>query len=264
MRSGSTSPQPRQLLWLRWRARRSTSSSRRWPAPAVPEFRARSAAENLATAALMRRERDLKHRAGLAAPDDFLPLLARAAPAFAALSHGSNPLIVVRRWPVLLDLQKTEPRRLRACSVSCQKAGFGRDRSAHGRPAQGCGSAQLMATTAASSRREAFAQMVAAALAQRTDVACRRGRHRRARPWHGWSCGSRSRATRTGSTAIETDRAMLANARRLADEIAGLARSVPSVRPCGTARRPRCRAHTAEPQSPRQLRSSASTTSASG
>ena len=42
-----------------------------------------------AAAALARRYADARHRAGLAAPDDALPLLARAAPALAALPPGT-------------------------------------------------------------------------------------------------------------------------------------------------------------------------------
>jgi hypothetical protein len=96
-------------LWLRWESAAIDRELTALARAAVPEFAQGSAAETSPTAALMRRERDLKHRAGLAAADDFLPLLARAAPAFAALPTGAIRSLSYADGHVLLDLQKTEP-----------------------------------------------------------------------------------------------------------------------------------------------------------
>ena len=90
----------------------------------MPEFAQGSASETSPTTALARRERDLKHRAGLAAPDDFLPLLARAAPAFAALSTGAIRSLSYADTHLLLDLQKTDPAQASRLQQELQKLGL--------------------------------------------------------------------------------------------------------------------------------------------
>ena len=111
-------------LWLRWEGvaidRELTALAR----AAVPDFAQGAAAETSPTAALARRERDLKHRAGLAAPDDFLPLLARAAPAFAALPTGAIRSLSYADAHLLLDLQKTEATQSSRLQQELQKLGL--------------------------------------------------------------------------------------------------------------------------------------------
>jgi type II secretion system protein L len=104
-----------QWGWLRWQSfgvdRELTALAR----AAVPEFAAGTASDASPASALARRERDLKHRSGLAARDDFLPLLARAAPALAALPAGALRSLSYADGHVVLDLQKldgSEPSRL--------------------------------------------------------------------------------------------------------------------------------------------------------
>jgi type II secretion system protein L len=104
-----------EWAWLHWQSfaidRQLTALAR----AAVPEFAAGTAPDASPMAALARRERDLKHRAGLAARDDFLPLLARAAPAFSALPAGAVRSLSYADGHLLLDLQKLdgpEPSRL--------------------------------------------------------------------------------------------------------------------------------------------------------
>ncbi|TMG82830.1 MAG: hypothetical protein E6H76_15490 [Betaproteobacteria bacterium] len=111
-------------LWLRWESAAIDRELTALARAAVPEFAQGSAAETSPTAALARRERDLKHRAGLAAPDDFLPLLARAAPAFAALPKGAIRSLSYADGHVLLDLQKTEPAQASRLQHELQKAGL--------------------------------------------------------------------------------------------------------------------------------------------
>jgi type II secretion system protein L len=104
-----------EWAWLRWQSfaidRELTALAR----AAVPEFAAGTAPDASPTAALARRERDLRHRAGLPARDDFVPLLARAAPALAALPAGAIRSLSYADGHLLLDLQKVqdpEPSRL--------------------------------------------------------------------------------------------------------------------------------------------------------
>lgn len=106
-----------QWAWLRWQSfgvdRELTALAR----AAVPEFAAGTAPDASPAAALARRERDLKHRSGLAAREDFLPLLARAAPALAALPAGALRSLSYADGHVVLDLQKlggSEPSRLQS------------------------------------------------------------------------------------------------------------------------------------------------------
>ena len=101
-----------EWAWLHWQSfaidRELTALAR----AAVPEFAAGTTPDTSAAAALFRRERDLKHRSGLAARDDFVPLLARAAPALAALPSGAIRSLAYADGHLLLDLQKvsgTEP-----------------------------------------------------------------------------------------------------------------------------------------------------------
>ena len=104
-----------QWAWLRWQAfsidRELTALAR----AAVPEYATGNPGDAPPLAALARRERDLQHRAGLAARDDFVPLLARAAPALATLPAGAIRSLAYGDGHVLIDLQKVdaaEPLRL--------------------------------------------------------------------------------------------------------------------------------------------------------
>jgi general secretion pathway protein L len=111
-------------LWLRWESAAIDRDLTAVARAAVPEFAQGSATETSPTAALARRERELKHRAGLAAPDDFLPLLARAAPALAALPAGAIRSLSYADGHLLLDLQKTEPAQPSRLQRELQKAGL--------------------------------------------------------------------------------------------------------------------------------------------
>ena len=104
-----------QWTWLRWQSFGVDRELAALARAAVPEFAAGTSPDASPAAALARRERDLKHRSGLAARDDFLPLLARAAPALAALPSGTLRSLSYADGHVVLDLQKlggSEPSRL--------------------------------------------------------------------------------------------------------------------------------------------------------
>jgi type II secretion system protein L len=97
------------LRWQSFAADRELTALAR---TAIPEFVPGTLAP---AAALAHRERDLKHRAGLAARDDFLPLLGRSAPVLAALPSGAIRSLTYADGHLLLDLVKladTEPTRL--------------------------------------------------------------------------------------------------------------------------------------------------------
>ena len=110
-----------QWLWLHWETAAIGRELTALAATAVPEFAAGTTAPALA---LAQRERDLKHRAGLLAGDDFLPLLARAAPTLSALPPEAIRSLTYADGHLLLDLQKIEPTRPAALQRELQRAGL--------------------------------------------------------------------------------------------------------------------------------------------
>jgi type II secretion system protein L len=113
-----------QWIWLRWESASVGREVSALAAVAVPDFAASTAAGTSPAVALARRERDLRHRAGQVAADDFLPLLARAAPALAALPSAAIRSMSYADGHLLLDLQKIdagEPERLQR---ELQRAGL--------------------------------------------------------------------------------------------------------------------------------------------
>lgn len=112
-----------QWLWLRWETAAVGRELTTLAATAVPEFAAGSGATAPALA-LAQRERELKHRTGLLAGDDFLPLLARAAPALSALPPEAIRSLTYADGHLLLDLQKIEPTRPAALQRELQRAGL--------------------------------------------------------------------------------------------------------------------------------------------
>jgi len=110
-----------QWLWLHWETAAIGRELTALAATAVPEFAAGTTAPALA---LAQRERDLKHRAGLLAGDDFLPLLARAAPTLSALPPEAIRSLTYADGHLLLDLQKIEPSRPAALQRELQRAGL--------------------------------------------------------------------------------------------------------------------------------------------
>ncbi len=113
-----------QWLWLRWEIASVGRELTALAAAAVPEFSAAAAAGTPPAVALARRERDLRHRAGLVAADDFLPLLARAAPALAALPATAIRSLSYADGHVLLDLQKVDPAQAAGLQRELQRAGL--------------------------------------------------------------------------------------------------------------------------------------------
>jgi hypothetical protein len=77
-----------------------------------------------AAAALAARFAEARHRAGLAAPADALPLLARAAPALALLPAGAIRSATYASGAWTIDLGKTDPAQAGAAERSLRLAGL--------------------------------------------------------------------------------------------------------------------------------------------
>jgi hypothetical protein len=97
-----------QWAWLRWQAFSNDRELTALARAAVPEFAQGRSQDASAVAALAHRERDLKHRAGLPARDDFVPLLGRASPVISGLPRGSIRSLSYADGHLLLDLTKLE------------------------------------------------------------------------------------------------------------------------------------------------------------
>jgi general secretion pathway protein L len=93
-----------QWAWLQWQTRAVQRELAAVAQTAAPE----SAAAMPPLQAIGRRDAELRHRAGLPARDDFLPLLARAAPALATLPTGSVRSLRYADGHVVLELQKSD------------------------------------------------------------------------------------------------------------------------------------------------------------
>lgn len=122
-----------QWAWLRYQ---SFAASRGVIAVAREAGAGEAPDADAAAGALVQRFADARHRAGLAAPADALPLLARAAPALATLPPGSlkNATYASGAWT--FDLGKVDPAVASATDLRLSQAGL----------------ATLTATTAAGTR----------------------------------------------------------------------------------------------------------------
>ncbi len=101
-------------LWLRWQSNSVQSEMAALARSAAPD-----ASPDLApTVAIARKDAALRHRAGLSAQDDALPLLARAAPALTALPAGAVRSLHYVDGHIVFELQKTDA----ASSTRLQRA----------------------------------------------------------------------------------------------------------------------------------------------
>jgi type II secretion system protein L len=74
--------------------------------------------------AIARRHGELRHRAGLPASDDLLPLLARAAPAMSAIPGGAIRSLHYADGHVVFDLQKLDPSQATRLQRELQQQGL--------------------------------------------------------------------------------------------------------------------------------------------
>jgi type II secretion system protein L len=110
-----------QWAWLRWQTAAIGRELSALATSAAPDFAAGGVSPAVA---LARRERDLRHRAGQLAADDYLPLLARAAPALSALPNEAIRSLSYADGHLLLDLQKVEAAQAAGLQRELQRAGL--------------------------------------------------------------------------------------------------------------------------------------------
>ena len=110
--------------WLRWQSARLDGQIAALGQSAITDFATAAAAGVTPSVALARHERDLQHRAGLAASDDFLPLLARAAPALGTLPAGAIRALAYADGHLVLELQKLEAGQPARVQSELQRAGL--------------------------------------------------------------------------------------------------------------------------------------------
>jgi len=109
-----------QWLGLQWQSAqlgRELAELARATAPEAP-------ADLAPATAIARRDAALRHAAGLAAADDFLPLLARAAPVLSNLPAGAARSMRYTDGHVVLDLQKLDPAQLSRTQQDLQRLGL--------------------------------------------------------------------------------------------------------------------------------------------
>jgi type II secretion system protein L len=112
-----------EWLWLRWQTASIDRELQSIAKTAVPDY-APETGNVTPAVALMRRERELKHRAGLVARDDFVPLLARAAPALATLPAGALRALAYGDGHLVLELQKVDAAQTSRIQHELQQAGL--------------------------------------------------------------------------------------------------------------------------------------------
>jgi general secretion pathway protein L len=108
-----------QWAWLHWQATRIERDLIALAQGTAPEESANAAP----AAAIARRDAELRHRAGLSASDDALPLLARAAPALSALPAGSIRSLRYADGHVVFELQKLDANQPARLQRDLQQAG---------------------------------------------------------------------------------------------------------------------------------------------
>jgi type II secretion system protein L len=95
-----------EWLWLQWQSSRIERELAVIAQSAAPESGGAAP-----VVAISRRLSELRHRVGLAAEDDFLPLLARAAPALVGLPPGALRSLRYADGHVVIDLQNIDVNR---------------------------------------------------------------------------------------------------------------------------------------------------------
>jgi type II secretion system protein L len=98
-----------EWLSLQWQLRSLDREMSALAQVAVGDAAATNAAGVTPASAIARRHGELRHRAGLAASNDLLPLLARAAPAMSAIPGGAIRSLHYADGHVVFELQKLDP-----------------------------------------------------------------------------------------------------------------------------------------------------------
>jgi general secretion pathway protein L len=109
-----------QWSWLSWQSLQVQRELASLAQTAAPE----EAASAAPAVAIARRDAQLRHRAGLIADDDALPLLARAAPAMASLPAGTIRSLRFADGHVVFELQKLDASQPARVQRDLQQAGL--------------------------------------------------------------------------------------------------------------------------------------------
>jgi type II secretion system protein L len=109
-----------QWAWLHWQAARVQRDLIALAQSAAPD----EAVNASPATAIARRAAALRHRAGLSASDDALPLLARAAPSLASLPAGAIRSLRYADGHVVLELQKLDATQPARVQRDLQQAGL--------------------------------------------------------------------------------------------------------------------------------------------
>jgi hypothetical protein len=97
-----------EWLSLQWQLRALDREMSALAQVAVGDSAANNAAGVAPASAIARRHGELRHRAGLAASNDLLPLLARAAPAISAIPAGAIRSLHYADGHIVFELQKLD------------------------------------------------------------------------------------------------------------------------------------------------------------
>jgi type II secretion system protein L len=113
-----------EWLSLQWQLRVLNREMSALAQGAVGEPAASNAAGVSPVSAIARRHGELRHRAGLAASNDLLPLLARAAPAISAIPAGAVRSLHYADGHVVFELQKLDPSQTTRLQRELQQLGL--------------------------------------------------------------------------------------------------------------------------------------------
>jgi type II secretion system protein L len=113
-----------EWLSLQWQLRTLDREMSTLAQVAVGDSVANTAPGVVPASAIARRHGELRHRAGLAANNDLLPLLARAAPAMSAIPGGAIRSLHYADGHVVFELQKLDPSQTTRLQRELQQQGL--------------------------------------------------------------------------------------------------------------------------------------------
>ena len=113
-----------EWLSLQWKLRAVDREMSAVAQVAVVDAAANNAAGVTPASAIARRHGELRHRAGLAAGNDLLPLLALAAPAISAIPAGAARSLHYADGHVVFELQKLDPSQTTRLQRQLQQLGL--------------------------------------------------------------------------------------------------------------------------------------------
>lgn len=113
-----------EWLALQWQLRALDREISALAQVAAPDAASSAGSDVAPAAAIARRDGELRHRAGLAAANDLLPLLARASPAMSALPGSAIRSLHYADGHVIFELQKLDPSQTTLLQRELQRQGL--------------------------------------------------------------------------------------------------------------------------------------------